>query len=107
MKEHFSVSILQDDGVQRNNSFQGSVQTETCIEAAGALIIPILIEKGQDRYGVEQLSAHGPAGSVYAVVWYLDGRETMAGQCLQRGKHRTAHKSLAQLWLIHERIVLK
>lgn len=76
-------------------------------KAVGAALIPVLMEEGHDRHGVEQLSAHGPAGFVDAVVGYLDGREALAGQCLQRSKHRTAHKSLAQLRLVHEGIVLK
>lgn len=71
------------------------------------IIIPVLIEEGHDRHRVEQLSAHGPAGSVDAVLGYLDGCETLAGQRLQRSKHGAAHKRLAQLWLVHEWIVLK
>lgn len=72
-----------------------------------AVIIPILVEEGHDRHRVEQFSAHCPAGSVVAVLWYLDGCETLAGQRLQRSKHGAPNKSLAQLWLVHKRIVLK
>lgn len=53
------------------------IRQEKCSEAAG--FIPLLIEEGHDRHRVEQLSAHGPAGSVDAVLWYLDGCETLAG----------------------------
>lgn len=68
----------------------------------GVIIIPVLIEEGHDRHRVEQLSPHGPAGSVDAVLGYLDGGETLAGQRLQRSKHGAAHICLAQLWLVHK-----
>lgn len=78
-----------------------------CFEAAGAVVVPVLVEEGHDRQRVEQLSAHGPAGSVDTVFWYLDGCDTLAGQRLQRSKHGASHECLAQLWLVHKRIILK
>lgn len=41
--------------------------------------IPVLVEEGHDRHGVEHLPAHGPARSVDAVLWYFDRWETLAG----------------------------
>lgn len=54
--------------------------------------IPVLVKVGHHRHGVEHVPAHGPAGSVDAVLWYFDRWETLTGQCLQRGKHGAAYK---------------
>lgn len=64
--------------------------------------IPVLVEEGHDRHGVEHLSAHGPAWSVDAFLWYFHRRETLAGQCLQRSEHGAAYERLAQVWLVHK-----
>lgn len=64
--------------------------------------IPVFVEEGHDRHGVEHLSAHGPAWSVDAVLWYFNRRETLAGQRLQGGEHGAAYERLAQLWLVHK-----
>lgn len=69
--------------------------------------VPVLVEDGHDRHGVEHLPAHGPAWSIDGVLWYFQRWETLAGQCLQRSEHGATYERLAQLRLVHKWIVLR
>lgn len=102
----FRIHLSQRSGYYKTILFR-STRQKRCFEAAGAVVVPVLVEEGHDRQRVEQFSAHGPAGSVDAVFWYLDGCETLAGQRLQRSKHGASHECLTQLWLVHKGKVLK
>lgn len=50
--------------------------------------------------------AQSPAGRVHAVLWQLDGYETLTGQRLEGGIHGAAGEHLARLGLVHEGEVL-
>lgn len=89
--------------INKTNHTNTNTQQATHTQQQSVACLPVLAEEGHGWHGVEQLQfAHGPAWPVDAIVGQLDGRQTLAGQRLERGEHGAAHKRLAQLRLVHE-----
>lgn len=62
--------------------------------------VPVLVEEGHGCHWVQHLQfADCPAGPVNALFWKLDGKQTLAGQHLQRGVKGAADEGLAGLSL--------
>ncbi len=71
-------------------------------------VVPVLVEEGHGYHRLQHLQfADCPAGPVKTLFWKLDGKQTLAGQRLQRGVKGAADERLAGLWLKHVGEVLK
>lgn len=71
-------------------------------------VVPVLVEEGHGCHRMKHLQfADCPAGPVHTLFWKLDGKQTMAGQHLQRGVKGAADERLAGLWFKHVGEVLK
>lgn len=70
--------------------------------------VPVLVEEGHGCHRLQHLQfADCPAWPVHTLFWKLDGKQTLAGQRLQRGVKRAADERLAGLRLKHVGEVLK
>lgn len=89
---HIWISSPDCQKTEKNRPTESHLKVNIQITSQKQSSVPVLVKVGHHRHGVEHVPAHGPAGSVDAVLWYFDRWETLTGQSLQRGKHGAPYK---------------